>query len=209
MCIICCERPRDALLLDCGHMYTCHDCFDQMDERQCPMCRCKVRRVIRVAVGAGPTQKSSMPITPNSLNKASPSTVTPPSPHRSIAHSFGRKSIMQRVDTANFASSTKIEALVDALKQQPPNTKAIVFSQYTRFLELIQFRLNQENISNVKFLGSLNVRERRSVLAAFKNGEAVQVILMSLKAGGEGLNLQVCVCLCVCLRVRMCLPQCC
>lgn len=36
----------------------------------------------------------------------------------------------------------------------------------------------------------MGMSQRRSVLAAFKNDPGIKVILMSLKAGGEGLNLQ-------------------
>jgi len=65
-------------------------------------------------------------------------------------------------------------------------------------LELIEFKLrngwevkNQRiKIKTVKLVGSMNVNERRAVLKAFKSKTSgVSVILMSLKAGGEGLNL--------------------
>jgi DNA repair protein RAD16 len=39
-------------------------------------------------------------------------------------------------------------------------------------------------------MGYMPMAQRRSVLAAFKTDPNVRVILMSLKAGGEGLNLQ-------------------
>lgn len=42
----------------------------------------------------------------------------------------------------------------------------------------------------VKLMGDMPLAERRSVLNAFKTQPAIKVILMSLKAGGEGLNLQ-------------------
>jgi DNA repair protein RAD16 len=45
-------------------------------------------------------------------------------------------------------------------------------------------------VTAVKLVGSLAVSERRAVLAAFTNDDSVRVVLMSLKAGGEGLNLQ-------------------
>ena len=44
--------------------------------------------------------------------------------------------------------------------------------------------------AQVKLMGYMPMRERRAVLQAFKTEPAVKVIIMSLKAGGEGLNLQ-------------------
>ena len=42
----------------------------------------------------------------------------------------------------------------------------------------------------VKLVGSMPPAQRASVLAAFKNNPKVDVVLLSLRAGGEGLNLQ-------------------
>ena len=50
--------------------------------------------------------------------------------------------------------------------------------------------LPQAGIQVVKLMGYMPLAERRSVLAAFKSNPEIKVILMSLKAGGEGLNLQ-------------------
>ena len=50
--------------------------------------------------------------------------------------------------------------------------------------------MRSKNTTVVKLIGSCSMRERRSVLAAFKTDPEVRVIIMSLKAGGEGLNLQ-------------------
>ena len=41
-----------------------------------------------------------------------------------------------------------------------------------------------------KLVGSMPLQERRSVLAAFRSDPSVRCLLMSLRAGGEGLNLQ-------------------
>lgn len=59
---------------------------------------------------------------------------------------FHRQSILNRVDTSKFQTSTKIEALCEELhrmKEDDPSAKAIVFSQFTSMLELIEFRLRQ------------------------------------------------------------------
>ena len=58
-------------------------------------------------------------------------------------------------------------------------------------LDIVQWRLQCFNIETVKLTGSLRMEERRSVLEAFRTKSSISVILMSLKAGGEGLNLQI------------------
>ena len=70
-----------------------------------------------------------------------------------------------------------------------PN-KAIVFSQYTSMIEIVEWRLKKENFVIAKLLGSMPVTQRAANLRAFREDPSVTVILMSLKSGGEGLNLQ-------------------
>merc|ERR1711879_370226 len=65
-----------------------------------------------------------------------------------------------------------------------------VFSQYTTFLEIVEWRLEKLGIRTVKLTGSLPVKSRQKLLQAFKNDPNIQVAMLSLRAGGEGLNLQ-------------------
>merc|ERR1719502_2079309 len=57
-------------------------------------------------------------------------------------------------------------------------------------IEIVEWRLKSIGIQCVKLVGSQPLTERRSVLAAFKTDPEIRVIIMSLRAGGEGLNLQ-------------------
>ena len=62
------------------------------------------------------------------------------------ALSSKKSSILSRIQTADFQSSTKIEALreeVHKMLQADPSAKAIVFSQFTSMLDLVSFRLDQ------------------------------------------------------------------
>merc|ERR1719343_1801404 len=58
-------------------------------------------------------------------------------------------------------------------------------------LELVEFRMKSAGISRVIFRGGMSMQAREDALAAFNNDPNLKVILISLKAGGEGLNLQV------------------
>ena len=83
--------------------------------------------------------------------------------------------------------SAKIEYLADRLDEIVPlGHQALVFSQFTSFLERIRHMLQRRGISVVQLDGS--TRGRAEVIEKFRSGEA-QVFLISLKAGGSGLTL--------------------
>lgn len=98
-------------------------------------------------------------------------------------------SIIHKINTENFETSTKIKTLIEYIKKS--TEKSIVFSQYTKFLELIEFAFKREGIQCVTYTGSLTVDARRSMINEFILNKNINVICISLKAGGEGLNLQV------------------
>ena len=106
---------------------------------------------------------------------------------------LGRESILQRVDLSKWRTSTKVEACfkaIEAMRQKNPEAKALVFSQYRTMLDIVEWRLRLGGHRVVKLTGDLPIAERKSVLARFKTDSSVAVALLSLKAGGEGLNLQ-------------------
>merc|ERR1712070_114093 len=121
-------------------------------------------------------------------------TVGPVDQDQASAVTVGRESILQKLNMAKWQSSSKVEAVakaVGAMIKSSSEAKGIIFSQYKTMLDLIEWRLKkQAGIQVVKLMGYMPLAERRSVLAAFKSNPEIKVILMSLKAGGEGLNLQ-------------------
>ena len=66
--------------------------------------------------------------------------------------------------------------------------RALVFSQFTRMLKLIETRLTQEGIQCLYLDGDTPPDERVKMCADFNAGKG-HVFLLSLKAGGTGLNL--------------------
>ncbi len=66
--------------------------------------------------------------------------------------------------------------------------KVLAFSQFTTYLALIREALDEKHISWQYLDGSTPEKERRASVAAFQKGEG-DVFLLSLKAGGTGLNL--------------------
>lgn len=84
--------------------------------------------------------------------------------------------------------STKTEALLDALEDVTlDGHKALVFSQWTSFLDRIEPHLTSAAIPFVRLDGS--TRDRGGVVERFQDPAGPPVLLASLKAGGTGLNL--------------------
>lgn len=107
---------------------------------------------------------------------------------------YGKAGVMNKVRASEWQSSTKIEALLDEINKMrngDKTNKAIVFSQFTAMLELVEFRLKRAGISCVVFRGGMSMQARDDAIQAFNTTPSLRVILISLKAGGEGLNLQV------------------
>ena len=76
-----------------------------------------------------------------------------------------------------------IETVVDMVAE---GRKILIFSQFTSMLALIEQRLHSENIGFSKLTGK--TKKRSEAIEAFQSGQ-VPVFLISLKAGGVGLNL--------------------
>ncbi len=85
-------------------------------------------------------------------------------------------------------TSAKVERLVEALEDAAADGhKALVFSQWTSLLDLVEPHLTRVGITFVRLDGS--TRDRGAVVARFQSDDGPPVMLISLKAGGTGLNL--------------------
>ena len=83
--------------------------------------------------------------------------------------------------------SSKLAALMDRLDDViAEGHRSIVFSQFTSFLDQVAADLDRRGVPHVVLDGS--TRNRGAVVEAFRSGQA-PVFLISLKAGGFGLNL--------------------
>ena len=67
--------------------------------------------------------------------------------------------------------------------------KILLFSGYTSMFDIIQKELIERNIKYFKLTGSTKVSERIKLVDDFNNNPDVKIFLISLKAGGTGLNL--------------------
>jgi len=84
--------------------------------------------------------------------------------------------------------SAKLEALIEQLHELiDEGHKALVFSQFTSMLALVRERLDAEGLTYEYLDGQ--TRDRKPRVERFQNDDSVPLFLMSLKAGGLGLNL--------------------
>ncbi|KAL6136145.1 hypothetical protein ACLB2K_061446 [Fragaria x ananassa] len=90
----------------------------------------------------------------------------------------------------NWVESSKIVILLCELEcLRSSGSKSIVFSQWTAFLDLLQISLSRSNIPFLRLDGTLSQQQREKVLKQFSEDSDILVLLMSLKAGGVGINL--------------------
>ncbi|KAJ3082260.1 hypothetical protein HK102_001822 [Quaeritorhiza haematococci] len=113
----------------------------------------------------------------------------------------GSQTLITATDTATGTDkkfqSTKVKALIDdlvAVRQTDRQngvdlTKCLVFSQWTHMLDLIQDPLKSEGFKFVRLDGRMVRPDRTAAMEKFKSDPSVTIMLISLKAGGVGLNL--------------------
>ncbi len=90
-------------------------------------------------------------------------------------------------DEVTDSPSAKMDLLMEQIEAQTPGHKILVFSQFVGMLNLIKQELVQRGIGFDMLTGS--TRNREAVVHSFQTDPQSRVFLISLKAGGTGLNL--------------------
>jgi non-specific serine/threonine protein kinase len=85
--------------------------------------------------------------------------------------------------------SIKLEELGREISENIGDHKALIFSQFLGMLALIRERLEELGVKYEYFDGSTSAPDREKAIQSFQNNDEVRVFLISLKAGGVGLNL--------------------
>ncbi|KII93978.1 hypothetical protein PLICRDRAFT_36194 [Plicaturopsis crispa FD-325 SS-3] len=172
-CPICLDVAEAAMIIPgCMHR-CCKDCIvayienrrERGEECRCPTC------------GNGPVKENELMEVMRPKKQEDASNSQP-------------KFTLRRND---FQSSTKLEALVQNLRRlqdQDPCFRAVIFSQFTSFLDLIEVVLTRENLAWYRFDGSMDMKKRNAAVNEFRDpSRKPKVLIISLKAGGVGLNL--------------------
>ncbi|KAJ5636099.1 uncharacterized protein N7484_009412 [Penicillium longicatenatum] len=210
-CPICCDEPmNDPAVTACWHS-ACKKCLQdfvahQMNkqvEPRCFSCRAPIDAKNIFEVVRHPSSNPT-PMDEFASSETAP-TASQPAPRISL----------RRINplSPSAHTSAKIHALINHLSRVPAGTKSVVFSQFTSFLDLIGPQLTRVGIKHVRLDGSMAQKQRKQVLEQFAKAETYEeeivdseadenghsssskqtptVLLISLRAGGVGLNLTV------------------
>lgn len=85
--------------------------------------------------------------------------------------------------------SIKLDELTEQLQATVGEHKVLIFSQFLGMLSLIKNKLKEENIDHEYFDGSYTTTQRQAAIQRFQEDDHCRVFVISLKAGGMGLNL--------------------
>ena len=88
---------------------------------------------------------------------------------------------------ADSRTSSKIETLITHIEDGSSGHKILVFSQFVTMLDLIRDQLDEKEIQYSYLTG--RTKNREAVINEFQDNPNIRVFLISLKAGGTGLNL--------------------
>ncbi|XP_047980814.1 helicase-like transcription factor CHR28 isoform X1 [Salvia hispanica] len=202
ICLVCKDPPENAVVTMCGHVF-CYQCVsDQLtgEDNTCPAHQCKeqlgadvifsrstLRRCLCVDVdGDSPVQyelrDESAVLQRNYVSSKIKSALE----ILKSCISKGQSSESQDFfifDEDVSASDHEFEAASVAPE------KAIVFSQWTSMLDLVEMSLKNNHISYRRLDGTMSIVARDKAVKDFNTDPEVDVMLMSLKAGNLGLNM--------------------
>jgi non-specific serine/threonine protein kinase len=85
--------------------------------------------------------------------------------------------------------SIKLDELAREISENTGEHKVLIFSQFLGMLSLIKEKIKELGVRFEYFDGSTSATDREKAIQNFQNNEACRVFLISLKAGGVGLNL--------------------
>jgi SNF2 family DNA or RNA helicase len=95
--------------------------------------------------------------------------------------------LLKTEEAQKITESAKLQMLLELVEElREENRRILIFSQFTTMLEIIEEQMMKANIPYSKLTGATNNRQKE--IDSFTSGEK-EVFLISLKAGGVGLNL--------------------
>lgn len=93
------------------------------------------------------------------------------------------------IDEEYKGESGKFNKVIELIKESNGKDKILLFSQFTKALKKLSIKFDIENIPYCYLDGNTKAAERIKIVEEFNNNEEKRVFLISLKAGGTGLNL--------------------
>ena len=185
-CPLCLDQIQNVSITSCGHRF-CNECIDEVinDKEnifkrryksntydlnrnffiECPCCRQKLRKsnITRI-------------IDKNNCN-----------------NNDNDRENFKKMDNDKLSKpSSKIKKLMELLEDlhnKKPNEKCVIFSQWTSMLDIIQDELDRFKYGYCRLDGKMTASNRSKSISLLNNNKSIWIMLISLKAGGVGLNL--------------------
>lgn len=110
-----------------------------------------------------------------------------------MRNAAARRKYMRRL-RKNFETSAKIDKTVEILKrihEKDNSEKTIIFSQFTSMLDLLEIPMEDLKFNYGRYDGAMNPKQRNAAVEKFTDDPTHKIMLVSLKAGNAGLNLNV------------------
>ncbi|XP_071354001.1 helicase-like transcription factor [Trachinotus anak] len=161
-CSVCLESVRLPVITHCAHVY-CRPCIAQVISTEQGKARCPLCR--------SEIKTSELVEFPQEEMEEENST-----------------------NSERWRTSSKVQALMGnllRLRGEDSSIKCLVVSQFTRFLTILETPLREHGFSFVRLDGTMSQKRRTEVIREFQSSAAHSpaIMLLSLKAGGVGLNL--------------------
>ena len=167
----------------------CHDCFEpfkepidaQPDEAPstCPFCSATIASQY-IAISA--VNAEGLELAPND-NVPNENLAQEEARHYGGPHTK-TKALLKDIQEMKVLSEPLVE-------QGEPPLKCVVFSEWTQHLDLIERALTDYEHTFVRIDGKMSLSKRRKVLDTFNTDDSTTILLASIKAAGQGLNLTV------------------
>ncbi|KAI4715644.1 hypothetical protein E4T48_08186 [Aureobasidium sp. EXF-10727] len=138
--------------------------------------------------------KGKMKKSNSSEEKKKAATMTIPELKKMASRKPGWRKIYLRMLKKDFKPSSKIERtmeILDGIMTAPEGEKIIIFSQWTSLLDLLEVPVSEKGWGYRRYDGSMNAKLRADAVDDFKSRPNVRMMLVSLKAGNAGLNLNI------------------
>ncbi|KAF2126501.1 hypothetical protein P153DRAFT_399276 [Dothidotthia symphoricarpi CBS 119687] len=183
-CPICSEEPMiDQAVTGCWHS-ACKECLlnyinHQRDKGEIPRCfNCRepinARDIFEVV------RHDHVPDSPTHDFK--PAETSPPATQ-------APRISLRRIGLSGSAKTQALLTHLKTIRRNDPTAKSVVFSQFTSFLDLIEPAITRDHIPFLRFDGSMSQKARAIILTEFTSSPKPYILLLSLRAGGVGLNL--------------------
>jgi len=165
-CSVCLDELRSPVITPCAHVF-CRHCIeavlDTVKPTSCPLCRKILTKQQLLEAGQDESGEKD-------------------------------NTLADMKDIEVNVSSSKVNAVLKEMlriQRDMPDDKIVVVSQFTSFLSILQPIMKQKNFSLVRLDGSMTHMDRSEAVRVFQSSKksSPKVMLLSLKAGGVGLNL--------------------